>query len=60
LGQKIETYDCKNFDPETGKCKDHEGRPGICKRSGCVNPESSEPEEVQFKRLADKKYSVIK
>ena len=59
-GQKIETYDCKHFDPMTGKCQDYEHRPDICKNSGCVNPDSSEPEEEQFKKLADQKFIKVK
>lgn len=57
---KLETYDCKNFDSETGKCLDYENRPDICKRSGCVDPDSTESESEQFKKASDKKFFKIK
>ena len=59
-GQKIETYNCKNYDPETGKCQDYENRPDICKRSGCIDPSSEKSEEEQFKRLANQKFIKVR
>jgi len=59
-GEKIETYDCKNLDPKTGKCLDYENRPDICKKSGCVDPDSPESQETQFKRSSDRKFIKIK
>lgn len=57
---KLETYDCKNFDPETGKCKDYENRPEICKNSGCVNPESEESVEEQHRKMKETKFMKIR
>ena len=57
---KLETYDCKNFDPNTGKCLDYENRPEICKDSGCVDPVSSEPAEEQHRRMKEKKFIKIR
>lgn len=57
---KLETYDCKNFDSETGKCKDYEHRPEICKNSGCIDPESQESVDEQHCKLKGKKFLKIK
>ena len=58
--EKLETYDCKNFDRKTGKCLDYENRPNICRGSGCIDPDSSESKENQFKKLSEKKFFKIK
>lgn len=60
LEEKLETYDCKNFDPRTGKCLDYENRPDICKGSGCIDPNSTESKEAQFRILSEKKFIKIK
>lgn len=57
---KLEAYDCKNFDPVSGKCLDYENRPEICKDSGCVNPKSTEPVEEQFRKMKEKKFIKIR
>jgi len=56
---KLETYDCKNFDQINGLCKDYENRPNICKKAGCVDKDSSESEEEQFKKLSGQKFIKI-
>ncbi len=32
---KLRTYDCDNFDNETGLCKDYKNRPNICRNTEC-------------------------
>ncbi|MCX6743558.1 MAG: YkgJ family cysteine cluster protein [Candidatus Parcubacteria bacterium] len=34
-GIKLKAYKCKNFDKETGLCKDYEKRPKICRETIC-------------------------
>ena len=52
---KLDAYDCKNFDPSTGKCKDYENRPDICKNSGCVDSSSPMSAEEQYQEMKKKK-----
>ncbi|MBI5254767.1 YkgJ family cysteine cluster protein [Candidatus Falkowbacteria bacterium] len=32
---KLDFYSCKEFDEQTGKCKDYENRPDLCKNTKC-------------------------
>ena len=57
--QRLETYDCKNHNPETGKCMDYENRPDICKNTHCVNPNSPESADAQHQKLTGRKFSKI-
>ncbi len=56
---KLETYDCKNFNPKSGLCKDYENRPDICRKAGCIDKDSAESEEYQFKKLSEQKFIKI-
>jgi len=57
---KLETYDCMNFDKSTGRCLDYDNRPKICRRVSCVDKNSTESINDQYKKLAKKKFIAIK
>jgi len=59
-GKRSERWYPIYFDPKTGKCLDYENRPNICRGSGCIDPDSSESKENQFKKLSEKKFFKIK
>lgn len=59
-GTKLEAYDCRNLNSETGECIDYANRPEICKKSGCVDPESGEAIEEQHRRIIEQKFTKIK
>lgn len=56
---RLETYDCDHLDHETGRCKEYEDRPEICKSSGCVDETSSESEGEQYKKTVEQKFLKI-
>lgn len=52
---KLQTFECKNFDKETGLCKDYENRPNICRNTSCVNSnEKIKTEEDQYNEFKNK------
>ncbi|MFH1129291.1 MAG: YkgJ family cysteine cluster protein [Patescibacteria group bacterium] len=57
---KLKSYDCLKLDKSTGKCRDYEKRPPICKRCSCIKKDSKESIDEQHKKLAKKKFIVIK
>jgi Fe-S-cluster containining protein len=57
---RLEAYDCKNFNTKSGLCNDYENRPSICRNTGCIDPNSTEPNEEQFKKAQGKDFVKIK
>lgn len=54
----IKTFDCKNFDPVTKMCLDHENRPDLCRNSSCItNPEGDI--ERQHQEATSKRFIKI-
>lgn len=33
---RVQTYNCKKLDKETGRCLDYENRPDICRNTTCI------------------------
>ena len=56
---RIVTYDCKNFDPITRKCLDHEGRPDICRTASCISDPHGNIDE-QHKKVIETKFIPIR
>lgn len=56
---KLKTFDCRNFDKETGLCKDYENRPNICRNTSCINNSEKSIDE-QYSELVDTKFIKIK
>ena len=52
---RLQSYNCVNFDPKTGLCKDHENRPDICRNSSCIDENSTESIDIQHKRVTESK-----
>lgn len=57
---RIDTYNCDNFDSQTGQCKDYTNRPEICKNTSCINDKSDKNTDEQHKRFINQKYISIK
>ncbi len=57
---RIDTYECKNFNKETGLCEDYENRPQICKNSGCVDKKSELSVDDQYNKNINTKFIVTK
>lgn len=53
---KLKTFDCVNLDNETGKCKDYENRPEICKNSGCIDEASDKSIDEQHEKTVNEKF----
>lgn len=49
---RIQTFDCKNLDKETGKCIDYENRPAICKNTSCIKDQTGNIDE-QHKKVVE-------
>lgn len=57
---RVDIYNCKNFDEKTGLCKDYENRPEICKTTNCVKKDSELSAEEQYQQAQNQKYIVTK
>jgi len=57
---RLKSYDCLNLDKSTGKCRDYEKRPPICKRCGCIKKNLKESIDEQHRKFTNKKFIVIK
>ncbi len=59
---QLESYDCKLFDKESGRCKEYANRPAICKKTICDAFKTDD--EKKQKEIIDKikreKYTVCK
>lgn len=42
---QLEAYSCRNYDKESGLCKDYENRPQICRNSACRALDAKTDEE---------------
>ena len=40
--EKIKTFDCINYNKETGLCDNYEKRPDICRATSCIDESSKE------------------
>jgi len=58
--QVIDTYDCVNFDKETGLCADYENRPEICKSTICIKDSSKLSLREQRKKFTEADLIKIK
>lgn len=56
---RIETFDCKNFEPETGLCADYDNRPDICRNSSCIKETSSEDPDEQHRKTVEEEFYKI-
>ncbi len=43
--EKFQTFECKNFDKDTGLCKDYENRPDLCRNTSCIDSNQKEKSE---------------
>ena len=59
---RLETYDCMNFDPETGLCKDYENRPDICRNTECraFNLDTEEDQQETVNKIKNEKFYICK
>lgn len=56
--QRIQTFDCINFDKDTGLCKDYKNRPNICRNTSCIK-NSSELIDEQYKKTTEVEFLKI-
>ena len=56
---KIATFDCINYDENTGKCLDYENRPEICRNTTCITDQSGDVDD-QHKKVTEVKFVKIK
>ncbi len=56
---KIVTFDCVNYDKDTGKCLDYENRPEICRNTTCIKDQTGDIDE-QHKKATEVKFIKIK
>lgn len=56
---RINTYDCVNFDADTGMCKDYDNRPNICRSSSCVDLNSAISVDDQHSTVTNKEFIKI-
>ena len=56
--EKIATFDCVNFDKNTGRCLDYEGRPNECRNTSCLNLDQGTDEE-KFDKVTGIKFIKI-
>ncbi|TSC91066.1 MAG: hypothetical protein CEN90_614 [Parcubacteria group bacterium Licking1014_17] len=53
---RIKTFECANLDKKTGKCKDYENRPDICRKTSCIDENSIKPIDEQYKEMVGEKF----
>lgn len=53
IGRPIElkTFRCLRFDSATGRCKDYESRPEICRKTSCMNSDSDQKLDQEHERV---------
>lgn len=56
---KIVTFDCLNYDKDTGKCLDYENRPDLCRGTTCIKDELGDIDK-QHKEFTEIKFVKIK
>lgn len=57
---RLKSYDCINLDKSTSKCRDYEKRPPICRKTSCIEQNSKESIDDQYKKKTKRKFIVIK
>ena len=57
---RLKSYDCMNLDRATGRCRDYEKRPLICRRASCIKQDSEESIDEQHKKMTKRRFIVIK
>jgi len=57
---RVDIYECKNFNKETGLCEDYENRPNICRNTSCVKENDGRSIDEQHKQLTEAKFIVTK
>lgn len=57
---RVKTYDCKNYNHDSGLCNDYENRPDICKNTSCINSDSNEDKEEQCRKLINTEFLKLK
>ena len=57
---RIKTFKCVNYDKESGKCKDYERRPNICRNTSCVDTKSDKSVDEQHGDMINSKFFKIK
>jgi Fe-S-cluster containining protein len=50
---RIKTFDCKNFDPITKKCLDHDNRPDMCRNATCISDPNGNIDEQHNKVVSE-------
>lgn len=58
--ERVDIYECKKFNKETGLCEDYENRPDECKNTNCVNKNKELSPEEQRNQLIETKFIVTK
>lgn len=53
---KLKTYQCDNLDKVTGKCKDYENRPEICRETSCIKDKSKLSKDEQHKKVTSREF----
>lgn len=56
---RVVTFNCVNYDKDSGKCLDYENRPEICKNTTCIKDESGDVDE-QHKEATEVKFIKLK
>lgn len=57
---KLKSFRCTKLDEQSGRCLEYEKRPDICRVSGCIDENSKENPETQFKKMSGEKFIKIK
>jgi Fe-S-cluster containining protein len=57
---RLKSYDCVNLDKATGRCRDYENRPLICRKASCISRDSKESIDEQHKKMTKRKFISIK
>jgi Fe-S-cluster containining protein len=59
---RLESYDCKLYDKEKGKCGDYENRPMICRETKCAALYTSDEKEQKqiIDRIKNEKLLCLK
>lgn len=55
---RVKTFDCKNFDPITKRCLDHENRPDMCRSATCISDPEGNIDE-QHKKVVSENFIKI-
>ena len=56
---KIYTYNCKNFDNQSGQCADYDNRPNICRNTTCISDPNGDLAQQQ-KKMVKQEFLEVK